>query len=91
MEVFLQIRRNKTTIFLIGKENTSVKELKLMLNGVTMTPAVEHINLFNVKRPWLMKIPSLTMASVCKAQPGELVIVMSFKDEPAQFAGKATV
>ena len=83
MEVFLQIRRKKTTIFLIGKESTTVKELKVMLNGITKTPT-EYINLFNGEENTLADESSLSdcglLASVCKAQqPGELV--MAFKDE----------
>ncbi|XP_065371802.1 elongin-B [Calliphora vicina] len=34
MDVFLMIRRHKTTIFTDAKENTSVAELKRMLEGI---------------------------------------------------------
>jgi hypothetical protein len=35
MDVFLMIRRHKTTIFLDAKENTTVMELKRMIEGIT--------------------------------------------------------
>merc|ERR1712202_8723 len=71
------------TIFLIGKENHGVKELKTMINGITWAP-VEDINLFNAEEKALADEKALSdyglLASVCKAQqPGELV--MSIKDE----------
>ena len=83
MEVFLQIRRQKTTIFLSGKETTTVKELKMMLNGITNTP-IEFINLFDAEDKALAEEKTLSdyglLATVCKAQkPGELV--MAFKEE----------
>jgi len=34
MDVFLMIRRNKTTIFLDAKENNTVYELKKMIEGI---------------------------------------------------------
>ena len=83
MEVFLQVRRKKTTIFLTVKENTNVAELKLMLSAITNT-AKESINLFNAEEKPMVDDKTLAdyglMAATCKAQqPGELV--MSFKDE----------
>jgi hypothetical protein len=38
MDVFLMIRRKKTTLFLDAKENTSVSELKKMIEGITKQP-----------------------------------------------------
>jgi transcription elongation factor B subunit 2 len=35
MDVFLMIRRKKTTIFMDAKESTSVLELKRMVQGIT--------------------------------------------------------
>jgi hypothetical protein len=35
MDMFLMIRRRKTTIFLDAKENTTVLELKRMIEGIT--------------------------------------------------------
>ena len=34
MDVFLMIRRHKTTIFLDAKENNTVLELKKMIEGI---------------------------------------------------------
>ena len=39
MDVFLMIRRKKTTIFLDAKENTMVSELKRMVEGITKQSA----------------------------------------------------
>eukprot|EP00092_Neocalanus_flemingeri_P064861 GFUD01078774.1.p1 GENE.GFUD01078774.1~~GFUD01078774.1.p1 ORF type:complete len:113 (-),score=21.82 GFUD01078774.1:261-599(-) len=84
MEVFLQVRRQKTTIFLTVNESTTGKELKAMLHGITKTP-VEYINLFNAEEKAFGDEKSLAdfglLSSMCKAQnPGELV--MAFKEEP---------
>ena len=38
MDVFLMIRRKKTTMFLDAKENTTVAELKKMVEGITKQP-----------------------------------------------------
>ncbi len=38
MDVFLMIRRKKTTLFLDAKENTMVAELKKMVEGITKVP-----------------------------------------------------
>ncbi|GIX86589.1 elongin-B [Caerostris darwini] len=38
MDVFLMVRRKKTTIFLDAKENTTVYELKKMIEGITKVP-----------------------------------------------------
>ncbi|CAN8004035.1 hypothetical protein HPB47_026285 [Ixodes persulcatus] len=35
MDVFLMVRRKKTTVFLDAKETTSVRELKKMIAGIT--------------------------------------------------------
>ena len=35
MDVFLMLRRKKTTIFLDAKESTTVLELKKMIEGIT--------------------------------------------------------
>ena len=35
MDVFLMVRRKKTTIFLDAKESTTVLELKKMIEGIT--------------------------------------------------------
>ena len=42
MDVFLMIRRKKTTIFLDAKENTKVSDLKRMIEGITKKPPGEQ-------------------------------------------------
>lgn len=42
MDVFLMVRRKKTTIFLDAKENTTVGELKRMIEGITKKPPNEQ-------------------------------------------------
>ncbi|CAF0917592.1 unnamed protein product [Didymodactylos carnosus] len=39
MEVFLMIRRQKLTLFLDGKESTTIHELKKMIEGITKVSA----------------------------------------------------
>ena len=84
MEVFLQIRRQKTTIFLTVKETTTVKEVKAMLHGIINT-AVDDISLFNAEEKVLAEDEKVLsdygfLSTVCKAQkPGELMMV--FKGE----------
>lgn len=38
MELFLMVRRNKTTIFLDTKENATVADVKKMLTGIVKVP-----------------------------------------------------
>ncbi|GFW18288.1 elongin-B [Trichonephila clavipes] len=38
MDVFLMVRRKKTTIFLDAKETTTVYDLKKMVEGITKVP-----------------------------------------------------
>ena len=42
MDVFLMVRRKKTTIFLDAKENTTVGDLKKMIEGITKKPPHEQ-------------------------------------------------
>ena len=42
MDVFLMIRRKKSTFFLDAKENTTVLELKRMVEGITKKPPGEQ-------------------------------------------------
>jgi transcription elongation factor B subunit 2 len=42
MDVFLMIRRRKTTIFMDAKENTTIMELKRMIEGITKKPPTEQ-------------------------------------------------
>lgn len=43
MDVFLMVRRKKTTIFLDAKENTTVNELKKMVEGITKVPPQDQL------------------------------------------------
>ena len=42
MDVFLMIRRKKTTLFLDAKDNTTVLELKRMVEGITKKSPTEQ-------------------------------------------------
>lgn len=44
-DVFLMVRRKKTTMFIDAKESTTVLELKKMIRGI-MKKAVEDMKLF---------------------------------------------
>lgn len=50
MDVFLMIRRKKTSIFLDAKESTTVSELKKMVRGITKR-AVEDMKLYKDEQP----------------------------------------
>ena len=46
MDVYLMIRRGKLTLFLDAKENTTVADLKKMIEGITKQPT-HHMKLYN--------------------------------------------
>ena len=46
MDVFLMVRRKKTTIFLDAKESSTVMDLKKMIEGITKKAPVDQ-QLFN--------------------------------------------
>ena len=46
MDVFLMIRRKKSTFFLDAKDNTTVLELKRMIEGITKKSPTDQ-RLFN--------------------------------------------
>lgn len=50
MDVFLMVRRKKTSIFLDAKESTTVSELKKMVRGITKK-AVEDMKLYKDEQP----------------------------------------
>jgi transcription elongation factor B subunit 2 len=50
MDVFLMVRRKKTSVFLDAKESTTVLELKKMVRGITKKP-VEDMKLFKDDQP----------------------------------------
>jgi len=50
MDVFLMIRRKKTTIFMDAKESTTVSELKKMVQGITKK-SPEDMKLYKDDQP----------------------------------------
>jgi len=56
MDVFLMIRRHKMTVFLDAKENTTVLELKRMIEGITKKPPSEQ-RLYN--KDEMVRIPMM--------------------------------
>jgi len=76
MDVFLMIRRKKTTIFLDAKENTKVSDLKRMIEGITKKPPAEQ-RLYNKEDVLMEDEKTLTdyglSSSLAKAQsPAEV-------------------
>ncbi|CAF0965497.1 unnamed protein product [Didymodactylos carnosus] len=47
MDVFVMIRRQKLTLFLDGKESTTVHELKKMIEGITKVPTQNQRLIFD--------------------------------------------
>ena len=58
MDVFLMVRRKKTTIFLDAKETTTVSDLKKMIEGITKkAPADQQLfNKDDVGRSYLSQL-----------------------------------
>jgi transcription elongation factor B subunit 2 len=50
MDVFLMVRRKKTSVFLDAKESTTVLELKKMVRGITKR-AIEDMKLYKDDQP----------------------------------------
>ncbi|XP_037948774.1 elongin-B [Teleopsis dalmanni] len=76
MDVFLMIRRQKTTIFTDAKENTSVKELKRMIEGILKVKTQDQ-QLFNQENEEMLDDNPLqhygiTMASAKAQAPAQL-------------------
>jgi len=76
MDVYVMVRRKKTTIFLDAKESTTVGELKRMIEGITKKPPTEQ-RLFNREDTVMEDEKTLIecglTASVAKAQnPAEI-------------------
>ncbi|XP_055845182.1 elongin-B [Episyrphus balteatus] len=80
MDVFLMIRRHKTTIFTDAKENTSVNELKRMIGGILKVSPADQILFYYGNDPMandkLLQDYGITM-SIAKAQaPAQLGLVL---------------
>ncbi|CAD6208329.1 GSCOCG00003335001-RA-CDS [Cotesia congregata] len=76
MDVFLMIRRKKTTIFTDAKDNTTVLELKKMIEGILKIPPT-HQQLFNKENTEMVDGKSLSdyglNSNSAKAQSPALV------------------
>ncbi|XP_055905878.1 elongin-B [Eupeodes corollae] len=87
MDVFLMIRRNKTTIFTDAKENTSVTELKRMIGGILKVNPSDQILFYYGTDPManekLLQDYGITM-TIAKAQaPVQLGLVL--RSESGEF------
>lgn len=86
MDVFLMIRRKKTTIFMDAKESTTVKELKKMIQGIVKKKP-EDMQLFKDEAP-LDDMKTLGdcgfTSSQARAQ-APATIGMAFKQEGGNF------
>jgi len=76
MDVFLMVRRKKTTIFLDAKETTTVLDLKKMIEGITKQSPADQM-LFNQEDLVMEEEKSLsdyglTSASAKAQQPAEV-------------------
>jgi len=83
MDVFLMVRRKKTTIFLDAKESTTVLELKKMIEGITKKAPSEQ-QLYNKDDSVMEEDKSLSdyglTATIAKAQqPAE--VGLAFKGD----------
>jgi len=83
MDVFLMVRRKKTTIFLDAKESTTVLELKKMIEGITKKSPSEQ-QLYNKEDAVMDEEKSLSdyglTAALAKAQqPAE--VGLAFKGD----------
>jgi len=83
MDVFLMVRRKKTTIFLDAKESTTVLELKKMIEGITKKSPSEQ-QLYNKDEAVMDEEKSLSdyglTAALAKAQqPAE--VGLAFKGD----------
>jgi len=83
MDVFLMVRRKKTTIFLDAKENSTVGDLKKMIEGITKKSPADQ-QLYNKEDAVMDDDKSLSdyglTAAVAKAQqPAE--VGLSFRGD----------
>ncbi|KAK0087562.1 hypothetical protein PV325_000749 [Microctonus aethiopoides] len=87
MDVFLMIRRKKTTIFTDAKDNTTVLELKKMIEGILKIPPVNQ-QLFNKDHMTMSDGKSLSdyglTSATAKAQCPALV-GLAIRQENGQF------
>jgi len=87
MDVFLMIRRRKTTIFTDAKENTSVAELKRMIEGILKVKPIDQ-RLYNQDNDLMedektLQDYGITMASAKAQAPAQLGL--SMKNEQGDF------
>jgi len=83
MDVFLMVRRKKTTIFLDAKETTTVSDLKKMIEGITKKAPADQ-QLFNKDDVVMEDDKSLleyglTSAGAKAQQPAE--VGLAFRNE----------
>jgi len=84
MDVFLMVRRKKTTIFLDAKETTTVMELKKMIEGITKKSPADQ-QLYNKEDAVMEDDKSLSdyglSSTVAKAQqPAEVGLAIRGED-----------
>jgi transcription elongation factor B subunit 2 len=84
MDVFLMVRRKKTTIFLDAKETTTVMELKKMIEGITKKSPADQ-QLYNKEDAVMEDDKSLSdyglTSTVAKAQqPAEVGLAFRGED-----------
>jgi len=84
MDVFLMVRRKKTTIFLDAKETTTVLDLKKMIEGITKTAPADQ-QLFNkddvvMEEDKSLSDYGLTSATAKAQQPAEVGLAFRSDD-----------
>lgn len=86
MDVFLMIRRKKTTIFMDCKENSTVLELKKMIGGITKV-APEDQRLFKELQPMedSKTLADCGYTSTAARAQSPAVIGLAFRKEGGDF------
>lgn len=87
MDVFMMIRRKKTTIFTDAKETTPVSELKRMIEGILKVPP-QNQRLFNKENQVMddertLQDCGITMATAKAQCPAQLGLVV--RDQHGEF------
>ncbi|KAH6946360.1 hypothetical protein HPB50_013308 [Hyalomma asiaticum] len=81
MDVFLMVRRKKTTIFLEAKETTSVRELKKMIAGITKVAPEDQV-LYKgdhcMDDGWVLAQCGIDSSTA--KPPSPAVLVLAFRD-----------
>lgn len=83
MEIFLMIRRHKTTIFLDTKENATVADVKRMLAGIIKRPPEDQKLVYN--RQMLDDREELKHYFQARAQNPALIGLMLRDEETGEF------